>query len=297
MRPLSRVLGLRVAFAAALLASACERDSNAEFDDATLPTSSGSGATSSSAGSSGQPPGAGGAADEGGAGALPNAGKPGTAGAAAAAGAAGKPAVGGEGGGSAGGTGTGGSAGSSGSAQAGVAGSGGMTIPDPEPVTIEVTEFEDTTIASCDSNENFSKQATLQTDGDFCRFEALLRPLPPEIPAAAEIDEATLSLYCANAGGTVEISFVTEPWKEGTVRYNTRPERGELVASVTCEDVGAFVTVDLTKALASWLNGELEPYGVYLTTNAMNGTDFGSSNAQEASQRPVLSVTYTPVVK
>ena len=165
----------------------------------------------------------------------------------------------------------------------------------PDPVSIEITEVEDTTIAFCTPNENFSNQPTLQVDGDYCLYEALLRPALTAIPARAEVREAILALHCTNAGGPVTVRFVNQSWKPNTVRYNNqRPMPGEVIGTISCEQSGEVVDVDLTSAVRVWLSGDLEPNGIYLTTQSTDGTDFASSEAQKAEQRPVLRVTYTP---
>jgi hypothetical protein len=292
---------LPAAFAAALLASACQHDTSADFDDGTLPSTD-QGGSAAAAGTTSDV-GAAGAADEGGAAQSGGSGgKPATAGAGGMTGGAGKPAIGGKGGEETGGTGPAGSSGSTatggtaGSAQAGTAGGGGKPNPVSDPITIDIRTFEDTTIASCDPNEDFSHDPTLQTDGDFCRYEALLKPVLTEIPAGAQIDKATLTLVCVNPGGQVDISFITTNWKISSVHYNTRPKSSEPFDSFTCAGTGDVITLDVTDALKGWLDGKRQAYGLYLTTENTDGTDFGSSEAEPAD-RPVLSVTYTPPAK
>ena len=295
MRPLNRIPGYRAALVAALLASACQHDSTADFDDSHLP-SSGNGAASDSGGT--QEPDAGGAAEEGGSsaqtGGASRGGKPGAAG---SNGGAGKPAMAGKGGQETGGSGPGGSAGASGSAGAAQAGSGGKPNPVPDPVTVDITQFEDTTIASCDPNQDFSSEPTLQTDGDFCRFESLLKPSLASLPASAQVSKATLDLFCVNPGGQVYVSYITEAWKDSTVHFNTRPNASAPFDHFTCAQDGDVISIDLTEGVSAWLAGKREAYGIYLTTETTDGTDFASSEAQKSSERPVLTVTYVLPLK
>jgi hypothetical protein len=306
LRQLSSVFGSGIALSAALLAGACQHDSTADFDDTHL--SSGSSGATSSGGSTAEP-GAGGAND---------AGSPGSGGSSAVAGSS---AMGGESGSGAGGTGTGGkgggTAGKGGQAMGGsepggtngggnagkggteTAGTGGTNpIPDPDPVTIQVHEFDDATISSCDQNENFGNQNILQTDGDLCRFDALINPALNAIPASATISQATLSLLCVNPGGTVTVSLATgKKWTESMVRWSTRPEVGELIEEVSCQKDGDVVSIDLTDAVKAWLAGTAEADGIFLRTVDTDGTDFASSEAGKEADRPVLEVTYTPAKK
>lgn len=298
MRQLYSVFGSGIALSAALLAGACQHDSTADFDDTHL-SSGGSGAASS--GGSTAEPGAGGVSDAGG----PSAGGS-TAGSSAMGGKSGSGAggsgAGGKGGGSAGkgGQTAGGSdaGGTNGGGKGGTetAGTGGTNpIPDPDPVTVQIHDFDDATISSCDANENFGNQNILQTDGDFCRFDSLINPTLTAIPAGATVSKATLSLLCVNPGGVVTVAFATgKKWTESMVRWMTRPEVGELIQEVSCAKDGDVVAIDLTDAVTAWLSGTVEADGIFLRTVDTDGTDFASSEAGKEADRPVLEVTYTP---
>lgn len=301
MRQPCSVLGFGIALSAALLAGACQHDSNADFNDTHLP-SAGSGATSSSGGTTPEPGAAG--AEEGG---SPSAGGSSTAGNAAMGGKAsaggtgggGKPGgTAGKGGQAMGGSEPGGGGGNAGKGGGETAGTGGNPLPDPEPVTIQIHDFEDSSISSCDMNENFGNQNILQTDGDLCRYDALINPSLADIPAGATISKATLSLTCVNPGGTVTVNFATtKKWTESMVRWSNRPEVGELIQEVSCQQDGDVVTIDLTDAVVGWLAGTTDALGIYLRTANTDGTDFASSEAGKESERPVLEVTYTPAKK
>jgi hypothetical protein len=201
-------------------------------------------------------------------------------GGAAAAGAGGKP-----------GAGEGGKAGSA-SAGGGVGGT--KPDPEPQPVTVEIRAFEDAYVASCMQYMGFGEAATLNVDDNYdCVYQALVNPSLASLPEGAVISKATLTLFCVNAGGEVSAYHASEAWKEDTVRWSNRPESGnDALGKLTCtEDVA--VTLDLTTVVAAWLSGERSAYGLYLRTEAQDGTDFASSQAQDADNRPSLSVTYT----
>jgi hypothetical protein len=289
------VFGYRLALATALLASACQHDSNADFDDGQLPSAGG--ATSSDGGSAPEPGASGAADDAGGSGSSTEAGT-GAGGTLSAAGTAGKPAA--EGGKAGqGSTGQGGSQAGSGMAGKGggpLAGTGGKPEPDPAPVTVQIHEFEDATVFSCEQNHNDGDGVTLQTDYDVpCVTRALLNPVLTDIPAGVQINQATLSLVCVNPGsGDVAVAFATErKWTESTVKYANRPSVGELIQNVSCESDGDVVSIDLTDAVTAWLDGQAEPLGIYLMTEVSDGTDFASSEADKDANRPLLEVTYT----
>lgn len=295
MTSLIAVSGRRVVLVSALLALACQKDGDAVFDNTNLSdplgsSGSGSGAGSTSGGDTS-------AAGSSTAGSSSEAGEPGS-------GAQGGSGNGGSDGSSAGSTtagsaGTGEQGGSAGNpGTAGMAGHAG-TKPDPtpEPVTVLITEFEDTHVVSCDAFETYGNAASIIVDADQsdCVYQGLLRPLLDSIPEGAQVSDATLTLYCIDDGSAVGVSYVEEAWKESSVTWNNRPSAGTSLGSVGCQALGP-VTIDLTDAVQSWLGGEA-PYGIYLRGEETNGIDFGSSEAENEEHRPQLSVTYVLPVK
>jgi hypothetical protein len=292
---LSRVLGLRGAIFAALLASACQHDSGAVFDDSKLsPDDQGGSLSTGGEDAAGAGVGDGGKAAGG---TSSNAGKP-----------SGRTAMGGKspGGGGKGGTGMGGAAGQSG--MAGKAGSGGgnggsggggmagMPTTDPEPVTVDITDIADTQVSACNPNENFGEAVSMNVDGDnFCTLYMLINPSLAEVPEGALVSEATLTLNCTNVGGAVTVSYVADAWGEDMARWNNRPDVGTAFGTFTCEQ-GGPVTIDLKAAVTAWLAGTRKPYGIYFRTEDTDGSDYDTSEASNGTP-PVLSVTYTLPVK
>lgn len=116
-------------------------------------------------------------------------------------------------------------------------------------------------------------------------------------PPGAVVSQATLTLTCVDTGGLIAVSYAAEAWDEDSVRWDNRPELGDGIGSLTCDAEGGTVTLELKEALIAWLAGERANQGLYLRTEDENGTDLLSSESDEASARPVLSVTYTLPVK
>jgi hypothetical protein len=299
MASLHRAFGFRIALGAALLASACRYDSNADFDDPGVmsPDMGGSGNSGGSAAAAGEDPGGGAAA--GGAEASP--------GGTSSAGDAGKSSAGtGGSGGSAGGMGGGPSAGGKAGGSAGKAGQGGMAgsanggtagaTMNPDPITIETSDIDDTSVSACSPSLTFGEEPSINVDGESCVYEALIDFPRLELPAGALVSDATLTLTCTNAGGLITVSYADEPWKELMVRWSTRPEVGATLGTITCTEPGEL-TIDLTDAFGAWLSGDHPRNGIYLRTEDSDGTDFASSEAAKASTRPSLSVTYTLPIK
>jgi hypothetical protein len=179
-----------------------------------------------------------------------------------------------------------------GGSTAGMGGTGGTKDPDPEPVKVVISAFDDAHIASCMAYVNFGSAVTLNVDYDNnCTYQALLAPSLTEIPEGAVVSEASLTLHCINDGGAVSVSYVDDAWKESEVRHMGRPDVGSSIGMLTCKDDGP-VTIDVTTVIQVWLSGQHAAYGLYLRTEAQDGTDFASSEAAAADTRPSLSVTY-----
>jgi hypothetical protein len=116
-----------------------------------------------------------------------------------------------------------------------------------------------------------------------------------QIPAGALVSNATLTLECVNSGSAITASHVESAWTESSVTWEDRPEGGASIMDITCEELGP-VTLDLTEVVKTWLGSE-KAFGLYLRGEASDGIDFASSEAAEASTRPLLSVTYLLPVK
>jgi|GEM_PF-3960170 len=306
MTSLTRRFAARFALGSVLLASACQHDSTADFDDDELmPPGTGGGGAVDAGGSDA----AGAGADPGGnssggsiasAGKTNQGGRSGAGGSMATAGKGGSSSDGGKAGTETGGTapqaGKAGLGGMAGAATAG-GGMGGSVVTPPAPMTFDTTDIDDTYVASCAPMMNYGALSSMNVDGNSnCAYQILIIAPLTGIPTGALVSEATLTLTCTNAGDPITVSYVDEAWKELMVRYSTRPEVGATLGTVTCEQVGK-VTIDLTSAVKAWLAGDHAANGIYLRTENSDGTDFATSEADSTSARPLFSVTYTLPVK
>jgi hypothetical protein len=228
------------------------------------------------------PSGSGGDPQVGGAGSVETGGAPAIGGGAGEA-----PAAGGDAG-----AGTGGVPSAGAGGQAGAVGGGPATggSAGGGPVTVLVTEFEDTWVDDCNPDDVNGADATLLVDADPCVYEIYLRPLL-EIPAGASIESATLFLNCVNPGNQVDIYTTSGDWTESALSWNDRPPLGDLVSSIMPE-LGS-VEIDLTEQLQLWTQSSTAA-SIVLTTESINGSDYSSSEAEAVDERPHLSVTYVP---
>jgi hypothetical protein len=246
------------------LASACQHDSDATFDDDGL-TSPDTAGSSSEAGSATGGADASGGGKAGSGGTEPSGG----------AGVAGTTQGGGTGGKNAGGGG----------------GSGGTPNPDPEPVTIDITDVADAYLSSCSPYENFGDESRVNVDHNQCVYQGLMKPSLADIPDGAVVSEATFTLTCTNAGDTINVSYAVGNWSELNVDWNSKPDNGTALGTLNCQDAGPVI-FDLTVAVKAWLSGAHDDDGIYLRTEGSDGTDIASSQAADESERPTLSVTY-----
>jgi hypothetical protein len=167
-------------------------------------------------------------------------------------------------------------------------GSGGSA----EPVTLEIVQFEDTWVDSCEPEDVNGAAMGLLIDADPCVYEVYLKPVSlSAIPAGATVQSATLTLNCLNAGAEVAVFRAGGAWSESELSWDDRPELGTLLGSFT-PALGA-VELDLTEQAQAWVSGSPLD-GIVLTTESVNGSDYSSSEASFASQRPRLSITYVP---
>lgn len=203
------------------------------------------------------------------------------------------------------GTAGGGSPAHAGSASAGKVGmadggAGGSVDPAPEPVIYDTRAVDDAGIAECLRNVPMGGVLSLTVDSGSsgglgnasCAYQALFSVPLANIPATAEVQEATFTLTCSNAGDTIDVSFVDSEWEELGVTWNSRPEMGEGIDHVTCQMPGK-VTIDLKAAVGAWLSAEHDNFGIYLSTEGTDGTDFVTSEGR-SEDRPRLKVVYVP---
>jgi len=129
-----------------------------------------------------------------------------------------------------------------------------------------------------------------------------------QLPAHTKVEQAVLSLYIINEGGTLSAHVIQESWDNDTVSWSARG--GELgawqaegVGPPSCEETAAsssqtpaYATVnfDLTSAVQRWASDPSTNHGIVLISNSTDGTDIISSeNSTYPKARPTLTVTYT----
>jgi len=132
------------------------------------------------------------------------------------------------------------------------------------------------------------------------RFEGIFGAGPGQIPAGSAITSATLSYYVFNTGNSGNVNEVVVDWAED-VTYNTFG--GD--AGVQADEYGAARgsapgaagtnNVDVTASLAAWVNNPSANRGWIIRPTGTDGVDFYTREYATISQRPKLTVTYTPL--
>jgi hypothetical protein len=121
------------------------------------------------------------------------------------------------------------------------------------------------------------------------------------IPVGSTITSATLDLYHqfnSGNGKSVQFSEVTSAWNESTVTYNTKPTTTGVLLSYLISDssFGLHRIFDVTTIVNDWTSGAVTNYGflVSLNPDAPSWIYLASKEATDATQRPLLTVNYTP---
>ncbi|MDI1258675.1 DUF4347 domain-containing protein [Aquabacterium sp.] len=172
------------------------------------------------------------------------------------------------------------------------------------------TGTQDTYIDTANSSTNYGASTSLKVDDGtpndmqtLIRFDNIIGA--GQIPAGSTITAATLTVYVTNhdAGDNVTIHQMLINWTEAS----TFSSLGSGVATNNVEasstglytlDAGTSGSVDFTglaSSVQAWVNGQAN-YGWVIVTGASNADDWTivSSEGATSTQRPKLTVTYTP---
>ncbi len=180
----------------------------------------------------------------------------------------------------------------------------------PMQMTMTFTSVADvylrTTVAP---DQNTNDLDYVIVDGDNIAT-ALVRFDISAIPTTAVVMSAQLALYDdGDPGQTCSIYPLLESWDEATATSNQRatgmawlgagatpPSRSATACgTITPTNANQTYTASLTTAIVQgWVTTPGTNYGVAIATTNSDGPRFGSREKVTASQRPMLSVTFTP---
>ncbi len=173
---------------------------------------------------------------------------------------------------------------------------------------------QDTTIAVDSRNTNLGSSDTLEADGS-PDLATLIRWDVAAIPSGSAVESASITLQVTNrTDDAYEVYGLKRPWVESEATW-TQPSAGETwespgvqgvgdrdataLASFTAPSTGE-ITVPLNAAgvalVQAWVDNPSTNHGLIFMDydGASNGVEFRSREAALATDRPKLTITYSP---
>jgi len=156
----------------------------------------------------------------------------------------------------------------------------------------------DTWFSESNNGKNGGKSKSLVTKGaNGDRIRTVLGFDIASLPAGASVTTATVSLWVIDPDpSAVTVRLMTSSWTEdGATWQNTTNSFSSTVeASFTPNIEKTFRTFDITSLVRKWLDGTHPNHGIMLVASSTGGeATFASREAQTASTRPCMSVTYS----
>ena len=169
----------------------------------------------------------------------------------------------------------------------------------------------DSEVRAANPNNNYQTNTTMLTEGTGSQrkvyVEFTLSACSPALPANAEVDSATLTLWATAVGGTrtLKLYRTTSTWTEAGITWNTQPTSTP-ASPTTSFSVSATgtQTIDVSNDVNDFLQtspSALPPYGAVVTNYGWmiddegTGTTtitFASSENGTAAHRPKLVIAY-----
>lgn len=148
---------------------------------------------------------------------------------------------------------------------------------------------QDSYVASDQLNKNFGDKNSVVVDGSEVAVGLLQFDLSG---LSGSVTSATLTLQVSaiDSDGTIELRKLTSSWNEGTVDYHTLPAFSETstgIFSVTSDDIGGPISMDVTSLAQSWASNGSSNFGVALMASDLVSVGFAS---KESGSPAVLEV-------
>ncbi len=199
-----------------------------------------------------------------------------------------------------------------------------IVVSDPNAVTISFQDgvaptsaysgTRDTEIASDEPTTNFGSADEMEVDGA-PDHSALLKWDLNSVPPGSAVQSAAITLELFDGSlDTIEIYEMRQDWEEDEATWNQYrtggswqtegaggvPDRGsDVLGTILATDTGPF-TITLTNSavtvIENWINDPSINYGFILQdyTDASDGIDLHSREANNVSNRPKLTLTFAP---
>jgi hypothetical protein len=145
-------------------------------------------------------------------------------------------------------------------------------------------------------------------------YTALLRFALDPMPAGADLRRATLRLWVAGRSNTasmpISVHLLRQPWSASEANYTERAvgvpwesagaagapgdHEAESVAASTLSGTSQWLELDVTRAVAQWLDAPDENHGLVLLSGGSVSVEYvlTSSDAQQPDYRPQLVLSY-----
>ena len=129
--------------------------------------------------------------------------------------------------------------------------------------------ISDASIDASLPSQNFGSLSQLSIGGG---TRALIQFSLTSLPAGvtgSSLSKATLVLYVdtITVPGALDIGLVGGPWSEASVTSATAPPIGAVLGSVVTSTTN-YVAVDITSAVANWINSPAGNYGIAVSPSA-----------------------------
>ncbi len=141
-------------------------------------------------------------------------------------------------------------------------------------------------------NQSFSPDQTLRT---LVRFA-----IPTSTLADSTIASADMRLHVSAFGSGADtpdlsVEFLTQPWAEATVTWNTQPNGGNVIDTILSDPKSTgFRTWDITTAVRDWIDDVTVNNGVRVTsTTAVNENTRTFDTKENADNNPNLIISFT----
>lgn len=120
------------------------------------------------------------------------------------------------------------------------------------------------------------------------------------IPAGytgANIAQASLKLYvnAVTMAGSFNIDYVDGTWSEKTITHSLSPALGTTIVSsvpLVKTQAGDYITINITSAVAAWLNGTQSNDGIALVANSPLNCSFDSKENTGTSHPAELDIVF-----
>lgn len=134
----------------------------------------------------------------------------------------------------------------------------------------EATLVGDAHVSSSRPAVNAGSLSNLNVGSGYSTLVRFDLGLLPAGTTAAQVSRAVLRLYVnrMDTAGTVTVQAVNGAWDESTVTYATMPGLEGMGQIVAVGQAGAYVAVDVTAQVQSWVSSPATNYGLALTSGS-----------------------------